>query len=228
VGVLAGLDLDVSAGDHVALMGPSGSGKSTLLALLGGLEAPQTGVVDVDGASLGRLSGDDLAAFRRQTVGFVFQHFGLLDSLTAAENVALAATLAGTRPAARRKRAAELLEAVGLADRGSHRPLELSGGERQRVAIARALANHPRLVLADEPSGNLDDDTTERVVELLESLPAEHGCTLVIVTHDRAIAARAPRTFELRHGRVEPHAPGFLAAKVPPDRAQASQNRGAR
>ncbi len=200
--VLDGLDLDVAAGGHLSLMGPSGSGKSTLLSVLGGLEPPQTGRVEVAGAELGALSGDDLAAFRRRTVGFVFQHFGLLDALTAAENIALACTLAGVRPAARRRRAAELLDAVGLAERARHRPPELSGGERQRVAIARALANEPSLVLADEPTGNLDDASTALVVDLLETLPAVHGCTLVVVTHDQQVAGRAPRVLELRGGAL--------------------------
>jgi len=135
-------------------------------------------------------------------VGFVFQHFGLLEALTAAENVELACSLARVPTGARRRRAAELLDAVGLADRARHRPIELSGGERQRVAIARALANGPRLVLADEPTGNLDDESTARVVDLLESLPAEHDCTLVVVTHDQAIARRAERRLRLRNGRA--------------------------
>jgi putative ABC transport system ATP-binding protein len=198
--VLSGLDLAVEAGDYVALVGASGVGKSTLLSVLGGLEAPQSGTVVIDGADLSGLSRSQLAAFRRETVGFVFQHFGLLESLTAAENVELACSLARVAPAVRRQRAAELLDAVGLADRARHRPVELSGGERQRVAIARALANRPRLVLADEPTGNLDDDSTAKVVELLESLPAEHGCTLVIVTHDQAVAHRARRRLRLRGG----------------------------
>lgn len=215
VGVLDGLDLDVEPGGYVALMGPSGSGKSTLLAILGGLEAPQTGRVVVGGQDLRALSGDGLAAFRRQTVGFVFQHFGLLDALTAAENIALACTLAGLRSAARRRRADELLDAVGLTARATHRPPELSGGERQRVAIARSLANQPSLVLADEPTGNLDDGSTELVVQLLETLPAQHGCTLVVVTHDRAIASRASRVLLLRNGCLHQAAGGPAAVLAP-------------
>ncbi len=202
VTVLDGLDLAVEAGAHVALTGASGSGKSTLLCILGGLEAPQQGSVRVGDLDMAGLSRAELAAFRRETVGFVFQHFGLLEALTAAENIELACSLSGIRPADRRRRAAELLEAVDLGDRARHRPIELSGGERQRVAIARALANHPSLILADEPTGNLDQASTDRVVALLERLPADHGCTLVIVTHDQAIAARAARTLGLVGGRL--------------------------
>ncbi len=200
--VLAGLDLIVEAGAHVALTGASGSGKSTLLCLLGGLEAPQRGSVVVGGRDLAALSRSDLAAFRRETVGFVFQHFGLLEALTAAENIELACALAGVSPADRRRRASTLLDAVDLGDRAGHRPIELSGGERQRVAIARALANEPELILADEPTGNLDDTSTHRVMSLLEALPADHGCTLVIVTHDSTIADRAERRLDLVGGRL--------------------------
>ena len=202
--VLDEVTVHVPAGGHVALTGPSGAGKSTLLALLGGLERPQTGTVRVGEVDLGELTGDALAAYRRETVGFVFQHFGLLEALTAQENVELAATLSGRRAGERRRRALELLEQVGVVDRARHRPLQLSGGERQRVAIARALANGPRLVLADEPTGNLDEDSALAVVELLETLPAEHRCTLVVVTHNRSIAARAPMRVALHAGRVVP------------------------
>src|SRR5438034_359133 len=202
--VLDGIDLDVAGGGYVVLTGPSGAGKSTLLGLLGGLERPQAGSLIVGERDLSKLAGDGLAAYRRATVGFVFQHFGLLETLTAEENVALALMLAGVRSSQRRARAMALLDAVGLAARATHRPLQLSGGERQRVAIARALANGPELVLADEPTGNLDEDAAIMVVELLESLPAQHGCTLVLVTHNRALAARAPQQFELTGGWVRP------------------------
>ena len=202
VTVLDGLALHVESGGHVALVGASGVGKSTLLSVLGGLEAPQGGSVVVDGDDLSGLNRRELATFRRETVGFVFQHFGLLEALTAAENVELASSLAGVGGPTRRERAAELLDAVGLGARARHRPVELSGGERQRVAIARALANRPRLVLADEPTGNLDDDSTRLVVDLLESLPADHGCTLVVVTHDASIARRAERCYRLESGRA--------------------------
>jgi putative ABC transport system ATP-binding protein len=199
--VLGGLDLDIADGGYAAVTGPSGAGKTTLLSLLGGLEQPQSGRVEVGGQDLTELGGDGLAAYRRATVGFVFQHFGLLETLTAAQNVELAGTLAGTGPAHRRARALELLGAVGLADRAGHRPSRLSGGERQRVAIARALVNEPKLLLADEPTGNLDDDSTVMVIELLEKVRAEHGCTLVLVTHNRELSARADQRVALDRGR---------------------------
>ena len=202
VTVLDGLDLDVPGGGYVTLTGRSGAGKSTLLALLGGLEPPQEGTISVHGLDLTDLSRDELAAFRRETVGFVFQHFGLLETLSAVENVELACTLAGVASRLRRRRSLGLLDAVGLGDRFSHRPSELSGGERQRVAIARALANRPQVVLAAEPTGNLDDDSATMVIELLESLPGEHGCTLVVVTHNRALARRAQRLLVLTEGRL--------------------------
>ncbi len=198
--VLDAVDLDVGDGGYVAVTGPSGAGKSTFLSVLGGLEQLQEGEARVGDIDLADLRGDELAAYRRATVGFVFQHFGLLETLTAAENVELAGTLAGLRARARRARAAELLEAVALAGRAGHRPLQLSGGERQRVAIARALANQPALLLADEPTGNLDEESAASVIGLLEALRAEHGCTLVVVTHNRAVAARALTTFSLVTG----------------------------
>ena len=183
-------------------MGPSGSGKTTLLSLIGGLEHPQSGRVTVAGHDLSSLAGDRLAEFRRSSVGFVFQHFGLLEALTALENLELTLTFSGVPRLERRRRAIELLEQVGLADRIAHRPFELSGGERQRVAIARALSNRPQLILADEPTGNLDDDTTKAVIGLLESLPSEHGCTLIVVTHNRSLAARARLRLALVSGDV--------------------------
>jgi putative ABC transport system ATP-binding protein len=202
--VLDDLGLDIEAGEHVALVGPSGSGKSTLLGLLGGLEPVQEGSVVVGGVELRGLSGRALAEHRRATVGFVFQHFGLLDTLTAAENVALACTLAGAGRGAGRRRAADLLAAVGLTERAGHRPPHLSGGERQRVALARALANRPRLILADEPTGNLDTDSARRVVDLLAALPADTGCTVVVVTHDPEVAGRADRRLGFADGRLVP------------------------
>ncbi len=198
--VLGGLDLEVADGGYAAITGPSGAGKTTLLSLLGGLEQPQSGRVEVGGQDLTELGGDGLAAYRRATVGFVFQHFGLLETLTAAQNVELAGTLAGTSPADRRTRAAQLLAAVGLAEREGHRPSRLSGGERQRVAIARALVNRPQLLLADEPTGNLDEDAATMVIELLEAVRRDFGCTLVLVTHNRDLAARAEQRVTLDRG----------------------------
>ncbi len=200
--VLDAVTLSLPAGGYGAVTGSSGAGKTTLLAVLGGLERPDSGQVVVGGQDVARLKGDDLAAYRRTTVGFVFQHFGLLDTLPAAENVELACTLAGVSPSRRKARASELLDAVGLSARARHRPAALSGGERQRVAIARAMANSPALLLADEPTGNLDSESSERVVHLLESLRSEHGCTLVVVTHAAGLAARAEARFWLARGAL--------------------------
>jgi ABC-type lipoprotein export system ATPase subunit len=202
ISVLDDIDLDIGPGDYVALSGPSGAGKSTLLSVLGGLERPVRGSVAVGDVEVTSLSGDELASYRRETVGFVFQHFGLLETLSAQENVELACALAGMSPSRRRNRACDLLEAVDLVTRSSHRPGQLSGGERQRVAIARALANRPRLVLADEPTGNLDEDSALRVMGLLEEVREQRGHTLLVVTHNRAIAGRAGARLALRNGRL--------------------------
>ncbi|HEY8641431.1 MAG TPA: ABC transporter ATP-binding protein [Candidatus Dormibacteraeota bacterium] len=200
--VLADLDLEVDPGSFVALVGPSGAGKTTLLAILGGLERPQSGVVLVGGHDLLTLGAAGLAAHRRRTVGFVFQHFGLMEALTARENVELALTVAGTPVRARRARALELLEQVGLAPRADHLPGRLSGGEQQRVGIARALANRPPVLLADEPTGNLDRRSGDLVLELLETARRETGCAVVLVTHEEHAAARADRTWLLEQGRL--------------------------
>ena len=202
--VLDDLDLEIAAGEFVAVTGRSGAGKTTLLSILGGLERPQEGEVFVGDTDLARLSGNALAAHRRDTVGFVFQDFGLLGSLTALENIELALVFASVRGGRRTARAKELLAAVGLTDRARHRPAALSGGESQRVAIARALANRPRLVLADEPTGNLDDESSGRVLDMLAALPAEHACTLVVVTHNAGVASRADRVLKLDGGRLVP------------------------
>jgi putative ABC transport system ATP-binding protein len=194
-----GVSLDVAAGETVAVMGPSGCGKSTLLHLLGGLDRPTDGEVWLAGRSLGRLGERGLARLRRDAVGFVFQAFHLMDELTATENVELPALLAGRSRRAARRRAAGLLEQVGLADRAAFLPTALSGGQRQRVAIARALAGDPLVVLADEPTGNLDSEATLEVLRLFESLHAA-GQTLVIVTHDSRIAATADRLIGMRDG----------------------------
>jgi ABC-type lipoprotein export system ATPase subunit len=194
------VSLDVAAGESVAIVGPSGCGKSTLLYLLGGLERPTAGAVALAGQQLERMAEARLAQLRRRSLGFVFQAFHLVDELTAQENIELPALLAGRSPRSARARAAELLEQVGLADRASHLPSALSGGQRQRVAIARALANEPLVVLADEPTGNLDSAATSDVLRLFDELHT-NGQTLVVVTHDERIAATADRLIAMRDGR---------------------------
>ena len=194
-----GIDLQVSSGETVAVMGPSGCGKSTLLHLLGGLDRPSSGEVSLGGRRIDKLSERALARMRRSDVGFVFQAFHLMEELTAVENVELSALLAGRSPKAARRRATDLLERVGLADRATFLPSALSGGQRQRVAIARALSNEPLVVFADEPTGNLDSAATVEVLRLFESLH-EAGQTLVIVTHDERIAATADRLISMRDG----------------------------
>ncbi len=194
-----GVDLEVAAGESVAIVGPSGCGKSTLLYLLGGLERPTGGTLQLAGKQLEHMPEAGLARLRRRGLGFVFQAFHLVDELTTQENVELPALLAGASPRAARRRAQHLLEQVGLADRAAHLPSALSGGQRQRVAIARALANEPLLVLADEPTGNLDSAATTDVLRLFEQLRAD-GQTLVVVTHDERIAATADRLVSMRDG----------------------------
>jgi putative ABC transport system ATP-binding protein len=199
--ILDAIDLEVRRGEFVAVLGPSGSGKSTLLALMAGLDRPSSGEVRVNGRRIDHLSEDRLAILRRHTIGFVFQSFQLLENLTARENVMLPMELLG-RPDAS-TRAAELLASVGLSERGHHYPSQLSGGEQQRVALARAFAPRPPLLLADEPTGNLDGATGRVVLDLLVALRAEEGATLVLVTHDAAVAALADRRIHLRDGRIE-------------------------
>jgi putative ABC transport system ATP-binding protein len=199
VRALDAVELEVASGETLAVMGPSGCGKSTLLHLLGGLERPSAGEVWLAGRRIDELSEKALARMRRQAIGFVFQAFHLMDELTAAENVELPALLAGSSPRAARRRAAQLLERVGLADRAEHLPSALSGGQRQRAAIARALSNEPLVVLADEPTGNLDSAATIDVLRLLNRLRSA-GQTLVIVTHDERIAATADRLISMRDG----------------------------
>ena len=193
------VDLDVAPGETLAIMGPSGCGKSTLLHLLGGLDRPTAGQIWLAGNRVDRLTERALARLRRDLVGFVFQAFHLMDELTAVENVELPALLAGRSPRSARLQAAELLDRVGLADRAGFLPAALSGGQRQRVAIARALANEPAVVLADEPTGNLDTAATLDVLRLFESLH-QAGQTLVVVTHDSRIAATADRMISMRDG----------------------------
>jgi putative ABC transport system ATP-binding protein len=204
VSALDGVSLSVDAGEFVAVAGPSGSGKTTLLLLLGALDRPSSGLLRFDGCDLGRLPDSELARLRLEAFGFVFQQFNLIPTLTAQENVEAALAPLGPDPAERRDRAANLLAQVGLSGRRGHLPTQLSGGEQQRVAIARALANEPRVLLADEPTGNLDSTTGEEVLALLRRLSGEHGQTLVLVTHDRGIAARADRTIEMQDGGVGP------------------------
>ena len=194
-----GVDLDVAPGETVAVMGPSGCGKSTLLHLLGGLERPTAGEIWLAGRRIDKLGERALAGLRRDGIGIVFQAFHLLDELTAVENVELPALLAGCSARAARRRALGLLDRVGLTDRARYQPAALSGGQRQRVAIARALANEPLVVLADEPTGNLDSAATLEVLRLFDSL-RETGQTLVVVTHDTRIAATADRMISMRDG----------------------------
>src|SRR5437667_5696677 len=198
--ILDGIALDVEAGEVCAITGPSGSGKSTLLGLLAGLDRPTAGSIVVAGAELTRLDQDRLARFRRETLGYVFQSFHLIPTLTAAENVAVPFDLAGVAGAT--ARTADLLASVGLIDRAHHYPAQLSGGEQQRVALARAMALDPPLLLADEPTGNLDSATGAAVVDLLFALNRERGTTLLLVTHDETLADRADRVVSLRDGRV--------------------------
>jgi len=203
-GTVTALDevsLSLPDGSYTAVMGPSGSGKSTLLNLVGGLDTPTSGTVEVDGERLGTLSEQERAAVRGRTVGFVFQTFNLMSRLTAAENVALPLAFQGVDPDERIARAEDLLDSVGLADRYDHRPPELSGGQRQRVAIARALVSEPAILLADEPTGNVDTDTGEQVMGLLEEVNAE-GRTILLVTHERAIAEYADRIVHVRDGQI--------------------------
>jgi putative ABC transport system ATP-binding protein len=199
--ILAGIDLVVPAGDFVAILGPSGSGKSTLLGLMAGLDRPTEGSVLLDGEPLERLDEDDLARLRRRRIGFVFQDFQLLANLTALENVLLPLELGGASDA--RERARDLLVRVGLGERGHHYPSQLSGGEQQRVALARAFAPRPALLLADEPTGNLDSRTGKEALDLLVELREREGATLVLVTHDPQVAACAARRVHIDAGRVE-------------------------
>ena len=200
VDVLTGVSLDVPAGQFLAIAGASGSGKSTLLGLIAGLDQPTAGRIEVAGVDITALDEDALARFRRDHVGYVFQSFHLLPTLTAQENVAVPLELAGEADAA--ARAAALLAEVGLAERAHHYPVQLSGGEQQRVAVARAMARRPALLLADEPTGNLDSATGKQIIELLVGMNRRLGSTLVLVTHDTALAAHADRVVTLRDGRI--------------------------
>ena len=203
VEALRGVDLTIAAGDYAAIIGPSGSGKSTLMHLLGALDRPSEGMLMINGLDVARLSDGELAELRNQTVGFVFQSFQLLARTSAVDNVALPLVYRGVRGPERRRRAVAALEAVGLGHRLSHRPAELSGGEQQRVAIARALVGEPALLLADEPTGNLDTRNGLEIMAILERLNAERGVAVVLVTHDHEVAARARRQLRMRDGLIE-------------------------
>jgi ABC-type lipoprotein export system ATPase subunit len=215
--VLRGLDLELEAGDFVALRGASGAGKSTLLHLLGGLDTPNRGEIRLAGRDLAGLSRRELSQLRNREIGFVFQAYYLLPELDALENVCLPARMARTVTAQAEARGRELLKSVGLAERTEHKPSELSGGEQQRVAIARALINEPRLILADEPTGNLDSHTGAEIIELLCRLHSEKRTTLVMATHDAALAARAAKVVELVDGRIAggKEGSGFKEEQVP-------------
>ena len=200
--ILDGVNLDVPAGQVMAVTGPSGSGKSTLLGLIAGLDRPTGGTISVDGVDITQLEEDTLARLRRDTIGYVFQSYHLIATLTAGENVAVPLELAGRGDAPAQARL--LLDAVGLGDRTHHYPAQLSGGEQQRVAIARAMALRPKLLLADEPTGNLDSATGAQIIELLLTLNRRHESTLLLVTHDEALARHAERVVRLRDGRIQP------------------------
>jgi putative ABC transport system ATP-binding protein len=212
VRALDGVTMEISAGEIVALEGPSGSGKTTLLQLLGALDRPSEGSVAFEGRDLAGLPDRELAALRLDAFGFVFQQFNLISTLTSLQNVEAALAPKGLEDAELRRRAAALLDEVGLGDRASHVPSHLSGGEQQRVAIARALVGDPRVVLADEPTGNLDSGTGGEIIELLTALAARRGTTVVVATHDAELASRAPRRITMRDGR--------LLAAAQPDRRE--------
>jgi putative ABC transport system ATP-binding protein len=201
VRALDGIDLDIQRGEFLCLMGPSGSGKTTLLNVLGGLDTPDEGSIMVEGLPIEKLDANALAHYRRQKIGFVFQTFNLIPTMTALENVEFPMIFAGTPVAERRRRAMQLLQQVGLGDRMYHKPTELSGGQQQRVALARALANSPQIVLGDEPTGNLDTKTGEEIMNLLSELN-RLGQTIIIVTHDPRISAYATRTIHLLDGCI--------------------------
>jgi putative ABC transport system ATP-binding protein len=202
VEVLHGIDLDIDGGDFVALMGPSGSGKTTLLNLIGGLDSPSDGQIEIEGQRIEQMSGGQLSQWRSNHVGFVFQFYNLMPTLTAQKNVELPLLLTRLNGAQRARNASIALQLVGLADRAKHKPNELSGGQQQRVAIARAIVSDPKLLICDEPTGDLDRQSAEEILALLQQLNREHGKTIVMVTHDPAAAAYAKRTLHLEKGTL--------------------------
>ncbi|MER7917768.1 MULTISPECIES: ABC transporter ATP-binding protein [unclassified Streptomyces] len=202
VHALDGVDLTIGDGDRLVIQGPTGGGKSTLLQMLGGLDRPTSGEVVLDGTDLAKLSEARLTRVRSENIGFVFQSFNLIPTLTAQENVETALVPLGIKTKQRRELAAEALESVGLGERLGHLPSEMSGGQQQRVAIARALVKKPKVLLADEPTGNLDESTRDEIMDVLERLWKEHGLTFVMVTHDSALAKKAPRVATIRKGKI--------------------------
>ena len=202
VPALRDVSLKIEEGEFLAIVGPSGSGKSTLLNMLGCLDKPTSGAVFIGGVNTASLSENELAEIRRKKIGFIFQQFNLIHSLTALENVALPMFFAGVKSDARIKRAAELLAKVGLRERMHHKPSELSGGQQQRVAIARALSNNPAVIIGDEPTGNVDSETGDAIMGILEGLNRNEGRTIIVVTHDTEIAAHAPRVIRMKDGRL--------------------------
>ncbi|MEU3348577.1 ABC transporter ATP-binding protein [Streptomyces sp. NPDC006700] len=196
------VDLTIGDGDRLVIQGPTGGGKSTLLQMLGGLDRPTSGQVVLDGTDLAKLPEARLTRVRSESIGFVFQSFNLIPTLTAQENVETALVPLGIKTAERRERAAEALESVGLGERLGHLPSEMSGGQQQRVAIARALVKQPKVLLADEPTGNLDESMRDEIMDVLERMWKEHGLTFVMVTHDSTIAKKAPRVATIRKGRI--------------------------
>jgi putative ABC transport system ATP-binding protein len=202
VDALAGVDLTITDGDRLVIQGPTGGGKSTLLQMLGGLDKPTEGEVVLDGTDLAKLSEARLTKVRGENIGFVFQSFNLIPTLTAQENVETALVPLGVKVKERRERAAEALRSVGLGERLSHLPSEMSGGQQQRVAIARALVKQPKVLLADEPTGNLDESTRDEIMDVLERMWKELGLTFIMVTHDSALAKKAPRLATIRKGRI--------------------------
>ncbi|GAA1353850.1 ABC transporter ATP-binding protein [Streptomyces beijiangensis] len=202
VHALRSIDLVIEDGDQLVIQGPTGGGKSTLLQMIGGLDRPTSGSVELDGTDLAQLSEAKLTKVRSENIGIIFQSFNLIPTLTAQENVETALVPMGVKPAERRERAAEALRSVGLGERMHHVPTELSGGQQQRVAIARALVKKPKVLLADEPTGNLDEGTRDDIMALLDTMCQEYGLTFIMVTHDSALAAKAPRLATIRAGRV--------------------------
>jgi putative ABC transport system ATP-binding protein len=217
--ILEGIDLIVPAGQSLAITGPSGSGKSTLLGLIAGLDAATSGTILIDGADIGGLDEDALARLRGEKIGVVFQFFHLIPSLTALENVMVPMEIAGRRDPAQRAR--ELLREVGLTERSHHYPAQLSGGEQQRVALARALSNEPRILLADEPTGNLDSANGRHILDLIVEIHRRRGTTVVLVTHDNALAAMMEAQLALRDGHIDASRSSYTAAGVGPARPHA-------